>query len=105
MHTARAEAFGKTATEAMACGTPVVASAVGGLPEQVLEGKTGLLVPVGDADGLAAAVGRILQDDAMHRGLAAGAAEQGARFSLSRQVDTFLAWYESVREDWARRRG
>lgn len=100
VHTARAEAFGKTATEAMACGTPVVASRVGGLPEQVIHGKTGLLVPVNDPQALADAVMLLLEDAQRRNAMAAAAAQQGARFSLTRQTDAFLTWYEDVLTDW-----
>lgn len=54
------EPLGMVALEAMACGVPVVASAVGGLPEAVDDGKTGVLVPPGDSSALAAAVIRVL---------------------------------------------
>jgi D-inositol-3-phosphate glycosyltransferase len=57
------EPFGLVAIEAMACGTPVVASAVGGLKFTVIPEETGLLVPAQDVDGFATAIGRILSDD------------------------------------------
>jgi D-inositol-3-phosphate glycosyltransferase len=57
------EPFGLVAIEAMACGTPVVAAAVGGLKFTVIPEETGLLVPPQDTDGFAQAIGRILTDD------------------------------------------
>jgi sugar transferase (PEP-CTERM/EpsH1 system associated) len=51
-----------TVIEAMACALPIVATAVGGLPELVKEGENGFLVPVGDADALAQALGRLIKD-------------------------------------------
>jgi glycosyltransferase involved in cell wall biosynthesis len=59
------ESFGVAAVEASASGLPVVASQVGGLPEVVLDGKTGLLVPPGDIDALATAISRLLADSAL----------------------------------------
>ena len=56
------EGFGLTLAEAMAVGTPVVASRVGGIPEAVADGVTGLLVPPGDAQELASACASILGD-------------------------------------------
>jgi D-inositol-3-phosphate glycosyltransferase len=57
------EPFGLVAIEAMACGTPVVASEVGGLKFTVISGETGLLVPPHDVSKFAHAIGRILTDD------------------------------------------
>jgi D-inositol-3-phosphate glycosyltransferase len=57
------EPFGLVAIEAMACGTPVVAAAVGGLKFTVISEETGLLVPPHDPSGFAHAIGRILTDD------------------------------------------
>jgi glycosyltransferase involved in cell wall biosynthesis len=60
VHAARADTFPNTVLEALACGTPVVASAVGGIPEQVIEGRTGFLTQVGDAPALAGLVIELL---------------------------------------------
>jgi glycosyltransferase involved in cell wall biosynthesis len=96
VHTARAEAFGKTATEAMACGTPVVATAVGGLRDQILDGETGFLAPLGDATGHARAVLRLLDEGPLLDACRAGAARRGAEFGLDRQVDSYLEWYREI---------
>jgi len=61
------------AVEALAVGTPVVATAVGGVPEVVHDDQNGLLVPAGDAHALAAALRRVLEDDELRDRLAAGA--------------------------------
>jgi glycosyltransferase involved in cell wall biosynthesis len=61
------------AVEALSVGTPVVATAVGGVPEVVHDDGNGLLVPPGDVDALAAAIRRVLGDDALHARLAAAA--------------------------------
>jgi D-inositol-3-phosphate glycosyltransferase len=66
------EPFGLTALEAMACGVPVVASAVGGLIDTVVDGVTGDLVPPRDPDSLARVLRRLLGDE--HRRLSYGAA-------------------------------
>lgn len=105
------EPFGIINLEAMACGTPVVASAVGGIPEVVLPEETGLLVHVGLKPGagfepidpaafstaLAAAINRLVADpDLRARFAAAGRARVEAHFSWDRIAETTLALYETV---------
>jgi D-inositol-3-phosphate glycosyltransferase len=63
------ESFGMVALEAMACGTPVIASRVGGLPTTIRDGLTGLLVRDGDAGALAARIAQVLDEPALRRAL------------------------------------
>ena len=100
IHTARAEAFGKTVTEAMACGTPVAATAVGGIPEQIITGKTGLLSPMGDAAALAANAITLSENGASMR---EACAARGSKFSLKAQTDAFLSWYKEIINDYGNR--
>ncbi|MBQ7650283.1 MAG: glycosyltransferase [Victivallales bacterium] len=99
IHTARAEAFGKTMTEAMACGTPVAATAVGGIPEQIIPGKTGLLSPIGDATALAENALELCKNSASMRD---DCAARGSQFSLKAQTDAFLNWYKEIIADYGK---
>lgn len=60
------ESFGLVALEAMACGVPVVASDIGGIPEVVKNGSTGFLYPVGDIDAMAAGCLALCRDGELH---------------------------------------
>jgi D-inositol-3-phosphate glycosyltransferase len=70
----RREPLGLAAVEALACGTPVVASSVGGLREVVRDGENGLLIPPEDPGALAAALGRLADNGLRARLGAAGPA-------------------------------
>ena len=80
--------------QAMALGKPVVASRVGGTPELVVDGETGLLVPVSDPVALAEALSRLADDPTERRRMGeAGRARAAAQFSLRRMVDSVEALY------------
>jgi glycosyltransferase involved in cell wall biosynthesis len=80
--------------EAMAAGLPVVASDVGGVREQVADGLTGMLVPPGDPDALAAALERLLADPELRRRLGAAGLERAReRFDLPRLRAEHLELY------------
>ncbi|MGC8836934.1 MAG: glycosyltransferase family 4 protein [Anaerolineae bacterium] len=82
VHTARAEPFGRVLLEAMAMERPVVAYADGGVPEVVVDGETGLLVPPGDVGALAQAATRLARDRPWREALGrAGRARVLAHFS------------------------
>jgi len=97
IHPARVETFPTTILEALACGTPVVASAVGGIPEQIHEGKTGFLVPVGDAQLMAKRIMDVLADDTYRQQLGRQASDEAARrFGLERMVNDYLKTYQEI---------
>ena len=95
------EGFGMVALEAAERGRPVIASAVGGLPEIVDDGRTGVLVPRADASALAAAIVDLARDPARAAALGRAARERAlAEFALARCADRTAALY---REALARR--
>jgi glycosyltransferase involved in cell wall biosynthesis len=75
------ENFPHTVVEALAVGTPVIATTVGGVPEVVYDGENGLLAPAGDVDALAAAIGRLTGDAELRARLAAAAAPSVAAYA------------------------
>ncbi len=92
------ESFGLVAAEAGACGTPVVAAAVGGLPTVVRDGRSGLLVDTHDDADWAHALGRVLTEPGLHDRLAAGAAAQAREFSWDATATAMLETYERARQ-------
>ena len=95
------ESFGLVAIEAQACGTPVVAAAVGGLPVAVRDGFSGALVNGHDVDDWAQAIGELLGSgpEKMSR----NAVEHAATFSWSHTVDALLASYGHAIADYRSR--
>jgi N-acetyl-alpha-D-glucosaminyl L-malate synthase BshA len=93
----QSESFGLAALEAMACGSPVVGSRTGGLPEVVTEGEAGHLLPVGDVEGMADAAVAILSDNPTWRRMSAGGrAIAVERFAAERVVPVYEAFYREI---------
>ncbi len=90
------ESFGLVALEAMACGTPVVASRVGGLQWTVRDGETGFLVGRRSPEQFASAVGSILRDDQLRARMAAAAVQVAARYSWQEVADRILGLYAEL---------
>ena len=91
------ESFGLSALEALACGTPVIGTNAGGLPEVVRSGETGELRTVGDVGGMADAAVELLRTPAKWGAMSRhGAADARARFSMDDIVGRYERLYQSV---------
>lgn len=95
------ESFGLVAVEAQACGTPVVAAAVGGLPVAVRDGVSGVLVPGHDVGDWAAAIDGLFSSGPA--AMSAAAVEHAASFSWTHTVDALLASYGHAITDYRAR--
>jgi len=96
------EALSNVLLESMAAGAPTVATRVGGTPEAIVDGETGLLVPPGDTRALAVAIGRLLAD----RSLAARLGQAARRLIQTRfSVDRMVAATEQLYVDLLARKG
>jgi len=90
------ESFGLVALEAMACGTPVVASETGGLAFLVRDGETGFHVPTADPEALAERLRVIIQDDILRTKLGNQAAKYAKAYAWSEIVEQILDIYSSL---------
>lgn len=97
IHPSNADTFPLATLEAMACGTPVVSTAVGGVPEQVIDGKTGYLVTPGDWGSMVDRVAQIIKkSDVREAMIENGIKRVKERFDLKLQVEAHLEYYEDI---------
>ena len=98
-HPATAEGMGVALLQAASAGVPVVASRVGGIPEAVQDGVSGLLVPPADPAALGAALDSLLADPELRKSMgAAGRDFAGRQLSAERMVEGNLAVYRELLE-------
>ena len=95
-HPSRSEGLGTAVIDAMAVGITPIAFAVGGIPEVIEDHKSGLLVAPGDLDGFAAAVTRLVTDDALRVRLAAGARLRAREFDSAAMIERTAEVYNRV---------
>jgi glycosyltransferase involved in cell wall biosynthesis len=96
-HPSHTEGFSNTILEAMAAGKPVVATDAGGIPEAVVDGVTGIIVPVGNAGKLADALLALLRDPDRARAMGqAGRKRVLERFTMGRMIEGMERFYERL---------
>jgi glycosyltransferase involved in cell wall biosynthesis len=99
IHTAtgREEGLGMVLLEAAATGVPLIGSRIGGIPECIVDGKTGFLVPQRDAEALAQRIAELLEDPGRRHSMgAAGRALIEDRFDIERQTAALERFYDSA---------
>jgi len=94
----RYESFGMVALEAMACGTPVIASRVGGLQYTVEDNRTGFLVAEGDWGALAEKIREVVENPFLREQLTAAALVKVKKFSWPMVTQKILSLYESIKK-------
>ncbi|MCI4331382.1 MAG: glycosyltransferase family 4 protein [Thermoplasmata archaeon] len=90
------EAFGLVLLEAMVAGVPIVATAVGGVPEVLDQGRAGRLVPYGDAPGMAKALGEIADDEAGARARTEAGRQRVSQYTMGLSIQRHRALYREV---------
>ena len=90
------ESFGLAALEAMACGSPVVASRAGGLPEVIDDEVNGILEPVGSVEAMGRRAVELLRDPERHAAMRAAAIAKAEQFSSERIVPMYEAIYQEM---------
>ncbi|HUQ83770.1 MAG TPA: glycosyltransferase family 4 protein [Gemmatimonadaceae bacterium] len=96
LHPSSAEGLGTAVIDAMSLGVPPIAFRVGGLPELIQDGASGVLVPAGDAAAFAAATERLVRDTGFRRSLASAGPARAADFGVDRMVRGTQAAYDSI---------
>lgn len=90
------EGLGSTLLDAMQRGLPVAATRAGGIPELIAHGENGLLVEVGDVDGLAAALERLIDDPALRRRLGEASRSRAQAYTPEAMAQQYLALYRDL---------
>lgn len=85
-----------TIVEAMQAGLPIIATKVGGVPEEISDGKSGLLVPPGDSESLSAALVKLINDEKLRSRLGQTARRESGKFTVTRMVESTAKFYREL---------
>jgi glycosyltransferase involved in cell wall biosynthesis len=101
LHAANADNLPVVILEAMACGLPVIATGVGGIPEQVIDGLTGYIVPRGDSETMANKIIVLIQQPELRKRMEIAALEfVKTNYCLDKQSEIYIRWFEQLLEDY-----
>ena len=92
----RNEGMGKVLVEAMAVGKPIIASDIGGIPELVVPGENGILVPVGETAGWEEAIARLCRDPGERRRMGDAGVQTAPHYSAEEMVKKIDLLYEEA---------
>lgn len=101
--TSNEEGLGTSVLDAFAAGVPVVGTAAGGIPEMVVNDRSGMLAPIGDSDSLAHAVEKVLKNAALKDRLVRGAREKVKEFSKEITARNTMLIYQEIIDGTAKR--
>jgi glycosyltransferase involved in cell wall biosynthesis len=96
LHPSSAEGLGTALIDAMALQVPPIAFSVGGIPELVVDGESGVLVPPGDVRAFANAIERLVTERTLRESLGHGGPPRAALFSVDRMISGTRAVYDAV---------
>jgi len=101
LHAAHEETFPTVILESMACGTPVIATAVGGIPEQVINDVNGFLVNKLDAPAMAARILELLHNNELRNNMAKQAFKIVQKlWGMDKMVESYMSYYREIITDW-----
>jgi glycosyltransferase involved in cell wall biosynthesis len=95
-HPAKSEGLGTSVIDAMALGVPPIAFSVGGLPEVIEDGKSGLLIPAGDVQAFMRGAAELITNEALRARLGEGAKVRAREFSVKRMIERTAEVYHRV---------
>jgi len=100
LHAARAESFGLVIAEAQSCGTPVIATSIGGIPDTIKDGKTGFLTRPHDPQDMADKIILMLSDETLIRSMGNQAAIFAQySFGVEQMINNYLSFYQEILDD------
>jgi glycosyltransferase involved in cell wall biosynthesis len=106
LHAANAENFPCVVLEALGCGTPVIATAVGGIPEQFIDGESGFLVAPGDYNAMANHVALLMdRPDLLLRMSQSASQHIHSSFNIDQQALSYLQWFDELLSGYRRKSG